>query len=121
MKKYIITALLSLPITSLADDIEICIESDEVVEECFDNPEEAQQFADDLYRWSSPFETVRGRTGTDTPNMSELMNSAVDAIGSRSFQGEIIVEVQTPSGFIFKVTVRGGSSRKPKLISKPHR
>ena len=120
MKKYILTALLSLPITSLADDVQICIEADEI-EECFDNPSDALQFADELYRWHSPIETVTGRTGTDNPNMTELMASAIDAIGSRSFQGEIIVEVSTPSGFIFKVTVRASSSRKSKMISKPQK
>lgn len=119
MTKFILAAILAFPLQALADDIEICIESDEV-EECFNNPEDAQQFAGDLYRWHSTIETVRGRTGTDNPNMTQLMSSAIDAIGSRSFQGEIIVEVSTPSGFIFKVTVRGRSSRKPKMMSKPH-
>tara|TARA_R110000868_G_scaffold262381_5_gene520726 strand:- start:1326 stop:1688 length:363 start_codon:yes stop_codon:yes gene_type:complete len=120
MTKFILAALLALPLQSFADDIDICIESDEVLE-CFDNPSDAKQFADELYRWHSPFEAVRGRTGTDNPNITELMNSAIDAIGSRSFQGEIIVEVSTPSGFIFKVTVRASSRRTPKMISKPEK
>ena len=120
MLKQTILAL-SLVTPLFASSQEICVEIELNNEECFLDIDESMQFLQKELEAYEYLEAVKGKVGSDRPNMRELMKAAVDALGSRGFQGEITVEVTTPSGYIFKVIVKGGTSgKKPRRISKPN-
>lgn len=120
--KFLLLAGALCTSSAMAQPTTVCVEIDKAVE-CFSDLDEAVNYVEfELSNLEMLERIPRGKTDTDRPNMRELMKAAVEALGSRGFNGEITVEVRTPSGYIFKVIVKGGSrgGRRPKPISKPN-